>query len=52
MNNTTIKQWNDAAEAYAEEQERSSFVDENKAIVKERFRKLSGERVLDMEKDL
>ena len=48
MNDTTIKQWNDAAAVYAEEQERSAYADTNRRIVKERFRKLSGERVLDL----
>ena len=33
MNDTTIKQWNDAAAVYAEEQERSAYADTNRRIV-------------------
>lgn len=48
MNDAVIKQWNDAARSFAEEQERSAYADANKAIVKERFKKLNGEHVLDL----
>ena len=48
MSDTVIRQWNDAAEAYAEEQERSVYAQANRAIVKERFRNLRGEKVLDL----
>lgn len=48
MSDITLQQWNDAAEPYAEAQEHSLFADINKAIVKERFKKLNGEKVLDL----
>ena len=48
MSENTIRQWDAAAYAYAEIQERSAYADVNKAVVKERFPKLSGEAVLDL----
>ena len=48
MSKASIEQWNQAAGAYAKEQEQSAFSDMNKAIVKARFPKLSGEKVLDL----
>ena len=44
----SIQQWNDAAASYAAEQERSAFADANRGIVKKRFPKLYGEKVLDL----
>lgn len=44
----TIGKWNDAAMAFATDQERSAFAEANRAVVKERFQKLNGERVLDL----
>ncbi|MBR5040701.1 MAG: class I SAM-dependent methyltransferase [Clostridiales bacterium] len=48
MSDKVIDQWNQAAETYAVEQEKSSFADANKAVVKSRFCELSGEKVLDL----
>lgn len=48
MSDKVIEQWNNAAETYAVEQERSAFADANKAVVKSRFSELSGEKVLDL----
>ena len=48
MSKASIEQWNQAAGAYAKEQEQSVFSDMNKAVVKERFTSLSGEEVLDL----
>ena len=47
MNNTLL-QWENAVEQYADNQERSEFADQNKAIVKARFPRLNGEKVLDL----
>ena len=46
--NNIIKQWDNAAEKYAENQERSDFAKSNKEIVKNRFQRLSGEELLDL----
>lgn len=43
-----IDQWNDAAKAFSEEQERSSFAQLNKSIVSKRFLELHGEKILDL----
>ncbi|MCQ2461905.1 MAG: hypothetical protein MJ177_00695 [Clostridia bacterium] len=43
-----LQQWNNAAERYTNEQEQSEFAESNKRIVKERFRNLSGQKVLDL----
>lgn len=43
-----IKQWNKAASKYAEDQERSEFVESNKRVVKTRFKHFNGEKVLDL----
>ena len=48
MGDNVIEQWNGAAEAFAREQERSEFAEINKAIVRERFKSLNGEKVLDL----
>ena len=40
MSKANIEQWNEAAGAFAKEQEQSAFSDMNKAVVKERFREL------------
>lgn len=48
MGRANIEQWNQAASAFTKEQEQSVFSDMNKAIVKARFLKLSGEKVLDL----
>ena len=44
----TIRQWNEAAEAYAGEQEHSAFAESNREVVKKRFPKFNGERILDL----
>lgn len=46
--NKIIRQWNEAAGKYSEDQEQSEYAAFNKAFVKERFRVLKGERVLDL----
>lgn len=46
--NDVLRQWNDTAAVYAEDQERSEFADSNKEVIEERFRRLNGERVLDL----
>lgn len=43
-----IQQWDNAAAAYAEDQEKSEFAQSNKAVIEARFKKLNGERVLDL----
>ncbi len=43
-----IQQWDNAAAAFSEDQERSEFADSNKSVIEERFRRLNGERVLDL----
>lgn len=48
MGDTVIAQWNDAAERFAEDQERSEYANVNKAVVKARFKRLDGEKVLDL----
>ena len=48
MRETTIQQWNTAAESFADIQEHSAFAESNKMIVKQRFKKLNGEKVLDL----
>lgn len=48
MSINVIDQWNEAAKAFSEEQERSSFAQLNKSIVTRRFPKLHGEKVLDL----
>ena len=48
MSINVIDQWNKAATAFSEEQERSSFARLNKAIVSRRFTELHGEKVLDL----
>ena len=48
MSEEIIKQWNNAAENFAKEQERSVFADANKKIIKERFREFNGEKILDL----
>lgn len=46
--NEIINQWEKAAEQFAIDQERSEYADINKAVVKRRFQKFDGERVLDL----
>ena len=48
MSDITIQQWNDAAGSFAESQECSAFAESNRAIVKQRFKTLNGEKVLDL----
>ena len=48
MRETTIQQWNTAAQSFADIQEHSVFAELNKTIVKQRFKKLKGEKVLDL----
>lgn len=43
-----LEQWDEAAERYAYEQERSAFAEGNKRIVMERFRELKGKSLLDL----
>ncbi len=43
-----IKQWNSAAETFAKEQEQSAYAKANKRIIKERFKKFNGEKILDL----
>lgn len=43
-----INQWNSAAAKYAEDQECSEFAESNKSIVKARFQRFCGEKVLDL----
>ena len=43
-----IEQWNQAAVHYAEDQDRSPFAQSNRRIVRQRFRDLTGARVLDL----
>lgn len=43
-----IEQWNNAASKYMENQEHSEFVKVNKRVVADRFKKLNGEKVLDL----
>lgn len=44
----TINQWNDAAELFAAEQERSEYAKINKGVIAKRFQDLSGKRLLDI----
>ena len=48
MSDTIIQQWNQAAQSFTDGQECSSFAESNKTFVKQRFRKLNGEKVLDL----
>ena len=48
MSEEIIKQWNNVAENFAKEQERSVFADANKKIIKERFNAFNGEKILDL----
>ena len=48
MSEEIIRQWNNAAESFAEEQERSAYADANKRIIKERFTNFNGEKILDL----
>lgn len=48
MSEHVIRQWNEAAESYAGEQERSAFAKANETVVRERFGRLNGEYVLDL----
>lgn len=43
-----ISQWNRAALKYTEDQERSEFVESNKRVVRARFERFNGEKVLDL----
>lgn len=49
MNNEVIKQWDDAARLYFSSQEESDFVKVNKDVVRNRFNKLTNEKVLDLD---
>ena len=44
----SIEQWNAAAALYAEDQEKSAYADANRAVVRARFGRLDGEKVLDL----
>jgi SAM-dependent methyltransferase len=48
MSDTIIQQWNQAAQSFTDGQECSAFAELNKTFVKQRFRKLNGEKVLDL----
>lgn len=43
-----LNQWNNAAQKYTEEQEKSEYAESNKRVVAKRFPQLNGERVLDL----
>lgn len=43
-----IKQWDNAAEKYVEDQKHSEYAESNRRIVKDRFKRLDGEEVLDL----
>ena len=43
-----IGQWNNAASKYADDQERSEFVESNKRVVQARFTAFHGEKILDL----
>ena len=43
-----VNQWNRAALKYTEDQEHSEFAESNKSIVKARFERFNGEKVLDL----
>lgn len=43
-----IQQWDHAAAAFANDQEMSEFAESNKSVIKARFQRLNGERVLDL----
>lgn len=43
-----ILQWEEAAERFATDQERSEYAEVNKAVVRQRFHSLNGESVLDL----
>lgn len=45
---TELSKWEAASKAYMEEQEKSEFADSNKNVVKSRFSKLDGAKVLDI----
>lgn len=46
--NNVIDQWNAAAERFAADQEQSDYAEVNKQVVKARFPRLDGKRVLDL----
>lgn len=46
--NDTITQWNSAAKKYTEDQENSEYVEGNKKIVMNRFKRFNGEKILDL----
>lgn len=46
--NEVIKQWDQVAHKYAEDQEKSEYAESNKRVVFERFPRLNGEKVLDL----
>ena len=48
MSDTIIQQWDQAAQSFTDGQECSAFAEFNKSIVKQRFQKLNGEKVLDL----
>ena len=48
MSEEIIKQWDSAAEKFAKEQEQSLYANANKKIIKERFKKFNGEKILDL----
>lgn len=43
-----VQKWENAAAVYTESQETSEYAESNKSVVKTRFKRLSGERVLDL----
>ncbi len=48
MSEEIIKQWDNAADNFAKEQEQSLYANANKKIIKERFKKFNGEKILDL----
>ena len=43
-----ISQWNSAASKYTEDQEHSEYVESNKRVVKARFERFNGDKILDL----
>lgn len=43
-----IQHWDNAAAIFAEDQEKSEFAESNKSVIEARFKRLNGERVLDL----
>lgn len=46
--NEIINQWERAAEQFAADQKRSEYADINKVVIKRRFQRFNGEKLLDL----